>query len=89
MDDPNTTTGTFESDEVTYTVSDEAIEAAAGRIGGLPPLYTPNTYIVNCSLSPGQCCSDAPARNRAERVGDPHYQRASSGASERSGRLHK
>jgi hypothetical protein len=32
MDDPNNTTGTNEVDEdiLTYTVSDEAIEAAAG-----------------------------------------------------------
>ena len=32
MDDPNNTTGTHEADEdiLTYTVSDEAIEAAAG-----------------------------------------------------------
>jgi hypothetical protein len=32
MDDPNTTTGTFEAEEdiLNYTVSDEAIEAAAG-----------------------------------------------------------
>jgi hypothetical protein len=32
MDDPNTTTGILEADEdiLTYTVSDEAMEAAAG-----------------------------------------------------------
>jgi hypothetical protein len=32
MDDPNNTTGTLEADEdiLTYTVSDEAMEAAAG-----------------------------------------------------------
>jgi hypothetical protein len=32
MDDPNNTTGILEADEdiLTYTVSDEAIEAAAG-----------------------------------------------------------
>ena len=34
MDDPNNTTGTLEADEdiLTYTVSDEAIEAAAASI---------------------------------------------------------
>ena len=37
MDDPNNTTGTHEADEapLTYTFSDEAIEAAAGIGGGV------------------------------------------------------
>jgi hypothetical protein len=37
MDDSNTTTGTVEADEdiLTYTVPDEAIEAAAGIGGGV------------------------------------------------------
>ena len=37
MDDPNTTTGTHETDEdiLTYTVSDEALEAAAGTERGI------------------------------------------------------
>jgi hypothetical protein len=36
MVDPNNTTGTHEADEdiLTYTVSDEAMEAAAGQPGG-------------------------------------------------------
>ncbi len=37
MDDINTTTGTLEADEdiLSYAVSDEAIEAAAGIEGGV------------------------------------------------------
>jgi hypothetical protein len=37
MDDPNNTTGPHEADEdiLTYTVSDEAIEAAVGIEGGV------------------------------------------------------
>jgi hypothetical protein len=48
MDDPNTTTGILEADEdiLTYTFSDEAIEAAAGIEAGreasiLPPRSEP------------------------------------------------
>jgi hypothetical protein len=48
MDDPNTTTGTPEADEdiLTYAVSDEVIEAAAGIERGeaasiLPPQSEP------------------------------------------------
>jgi len=41
MDDANNTTGTLAADEdiLTYTVSDEAIEAAAG-VGGTTPMCT-------------------------------------------------
>jgi hypothetical protein len=39
MDDPNNTTGTLEADEdiLTYTVSDEVLEAAAGFGAGDEP----------------------------------------------------
>jgi hypothetical protein len=46
-----------DEDTLTPTVSDEAIEAAAGMAGG-GQHYTPNTNIPNCSLSPGQCCME-------------------------------
>jgi hypothetical protein len=39
MDDPNTTTGTLEADEeiLTPTMSDDALEAAAGSLRGITP----------------------------------------------------
>jgi hypothetical protein len=42
MDGPNNTTGTLETEEdiLTYTVSDEAIEAAASTGWGTTPLCT-------------------------------------------------
>jgi hypothetical protein len=51
MDDPNTTTGTFEPDEdiLTYTVSDEAIEAAAGT-------EREGITIILCGSSTYICC---------------------------------
>ena len=52
-----------DEDILTYTVSDEAIEAAAGMAGGQQ--YTPDTNIPNCSLSPGQCCADRPEQVRS------------------------
>jgi hypothetical protein len=61
MDTPSNIADTLDqADEeiLTYTVSDEALEAAAGMAGGQQ--YTPNTNIVNCTLSPGQCCSPRP-----------------------------
>jgi hypothetical protein len=65
MDDPTTTATLDQADEdiLTYTASDEALEAAAGTERGQQ--YTPNTNIVNCSLSPGQCCADGRARSRS------------------------
>jgi hypothetical protein len=41
MDDPNTTTRTLEADEdiLTPTVSDDALEAAAGSLGGDNPQF--------------------------------------------------
>jgi hypothetical protein len=41
MDDPNNTTGTLEADEdiLTPTVSDDALEAAAGSLGGDNPQF--------------------------------------------------
>ena len=56
LDDPNTTTGTLEADEaiLTYTVSDEALEAAAGTLGGV--LAQNNTvsayWLGDCRLHP-------------------------------------
>ena len=52
-----------DEDLLTYTVSDEVMEAAAGMAGGQQ--YTPNTNIPNCSLSPGQCCADRPEQVRS------------------------
>ena len=55
MDDPNNTTGTLEADEdiLTYTVSDEAIEAAAGG-GGTTPMCT--SVAVPCPTSEFPAC---------------------------------
>jgi hypothetical protein len=41
MDDPNTTTGTLEADEeiLTPTMSDDALEAAAGSLRGDNPQF--------------------------------------------------
>jgi hypothetical protein len=55
MDDANTTTGTLEADAIlTYTVSDEALEAAAGTLGGV--LAQNNTvsayWLGDCRLHP-------------------------------------
>src|SRR6266403_349276 len=59
MDDPNTTTGTLEADEdiLTSTASDEALEAAAGTLGGLPPVLAQNNtvsayWLGDCRLNP-------------------------------------
>jgi hypothetical protein len=54
MHDPNNATGTLEADEdiLTYTVSDEAIEAAAGieRMGDTirAPMCRDTLLIVTC-----------------------------------------
>ncbi len=54
MDDLNTTPGTLEADEdiLTYTVSDEAIEAAAGE-WGTTPMCT--SVAVPCPTSEFPC----------------------------------
>ena len=54
MDDHNITTGTLEADEdiLTYTVSDEAIEAAAGG-WGTTPMCT--SVAVPCPTSEFPC----------------------------------
>jgi hypothetical protein len=59
MDDPNNTTGTVETNEdiLTYTVSDEAIEAAAGiEKGGVFINTTPWGPSNNKDWHP-MCCS--------------------------------
>jgi hypothetical protein len=55
MDNPADTLNQADDDLLTYTVSDEVMEAAAGMAGGQH--YTPNTEFVNCSLSPGAPCN--------------------------------
>ena len=52
MDDPNTTTGTFESDEdiLTYTASDEALEAAA-TAAGVEPTHGVSYFAGCCSVN--------------------------------------
>jgi hypothetical protein len=52
MDDPNTNTGTFEADEdsLTYTVSDEALEAAADTE------KSPVATIVSVPVEISWCC---------------------------------
>jgi hypothetical protein len=64
MDDPNTTTGTLDqADEeiLTYTVSDKALEAAAGAekacVAGqyasiCSPLFSPSSSVITCPLGP-------------------------------------
>jgi hypothetical protein len=53
IDDHNTTTGTLEADEdiLTYTVSDEALEAAADTEGGYHL-----TLAITFSPNPLACC---------------------------------
>jgi hypothetical protein len=70
MDEFSTTSDHLDQtdeDILTYTVSDEELEAAAGMAEGQQ--YTPNTNIPNCSLSPGQCCMEG--IKRAEKA-PPH-----------------
>ena len=63
MDNLADTLDQADEDILTYTASDEELEAAAGVAGGQQ--YTPNTNIPNCSLSPGQCCADRPEQVRS------------------------
>jgi hypothetical protein len=57
MDDPNTTTGTFESDEaiLTYTVLDEALEETAADTEKGRPGQTIGATWVGCTYT--DCCS--------------------------------
>jgi hypothetical protein len=59
MNDEMTNLDQADEESLTYRVSDEALEAAAGMAGGQQ--YTPITNIVNCTLSPGQCCVEGRA----------------------------
>ena len=53
MDDPNNTTGTLDADEdiLTYTVSDEAIEAAATAAAGAEPTHGVSYFAGCCSYN--------------------------------------
>jgi hypothetical protein len=58
LDDPNTTPATLEADEeiLTYTIADEAIEAAAGIERGKAASYLPpqsEPCLLQCLVWPG------------------------------------